>query len=149
MSSMGVQHGCTVLQVTQTSCQKTSFCHSVALLPVTTRSVTCIAYPLYINHNYVKRIWRLDSLIRMRGSQSNGRATQLISSHLMSVVDGWVFLIRMSPTKSNAPLVVASTSSRDPGVVSLVPRHWCRGKRACTVQSCTFVHVYTWHCTTV
>ena len=31
------------------------------------------------------------------GSQSNGRATQRSSSHLMSVVDGWVFLIWMTP----------------------------------------------------
>ena len=29
------------------------------------------------------------------GSLSNDRATQPISSHLMSVVDGWIFLIRM------------------------------------------------------
>ena len=31
------------------------------------------------------------------GCQSNSHAKQLISSHLMSVIDGWVFLIRMSP----------------------------------------------------
>ena len=31
------------------------------------------------------------------GSQLNDRATHLISSHLIRVVDGWVLLIRMSP----------------------------------------------------
>ena len=46
--------------------------------------------------NARERTWRFyDSLIRI--SIERYKAAHLMSSHLMGVVDGWLFLIRMSP----------------------------------------------------